>query len=291
MKRAVDAARAAERDGMLAVSVLSGFSLADIAAPCISVVVVGNGDSVKAQAVADKIAQQIWNEREDFVYRSAPLAESVARAAALGQGADKPVLLLDHGDNCMSGGTCDTMDLLEEALAQKLDGMVSGPLCDPQAVAALMSAGVGSTVTVAIGNKMSGDAITPRAPVPVTGVVRALTDGEYVISGPTYTGQRAFMGRAAVLDTGTVKLVLTERTHEPWDLGVFESVGIDPRRARFLLLKSRMYCRPVFVPIAAALVECDSRGVTSSDYGLFEFRHVAQPVYPLDTDTTWSAAH
>ncbi|PQV44330.1 M81 family metallopeptidase [Paraburkholderia sp. BL21I4N1] len=287
MKRAVDAARAAEADGLLAVSVLSGFSLADIAAPCISVVVVSNGDHMLAEATAERIARQIWTEREDFVYRSAPLADSVAQAAALAQGADKPVLLLDHGDNCMSGGSCDTMDLLEEALKQKLEGIVSGPLCDPQAVAALMAAGVGSTVTVTIGNKVAGNAVTPRPPVAVTGVVRALTDGEYVISGPTYTGQRAFMGRAAVLDTGTVKLVLTERTHEPWDLGVFESVGIDPRRARFLLLKSRMYCRPVFVPIGAALVECDSRGVTSSDYGLFEFKQVRRPVYPLDADADW----
>ncbi|MFP3564859.1 M81 family metallopeptidase [Paraburkholderia sp. SIMBA_030] len=288
MKRAVDAARAAEADGMLAVSVLSGFSLADIEAPCISVVVVANGDRAKAEAVAERIARQIWDEREDFVYRSAPLAESVAQAAALAQGADKPVLLLDHGDNCMSGGTCDTMDLFEEALKQNLEGVVSGPLCDPQAVAALMVAGVGSTVTVTIGNKLFGKAVVPKPPVAVTGVVRALTDGEYVISGPTYTGQRAFMGRAAVLDTGTAKLVMTERTHEPWDLGVFESVGIDPRRARFLLLKSRMYCRPVFVPIAAALVECDSRGVTSSDFGLFAFEHVRRPVYPLDARAEWS---
>ncbi|MFM0734738.1 M81 family metallopeptidase [Paraburkholderia sediminicola] len=291
MKRAVDAARAAEADGMLAVSVLSGFSLADIEAPCISIVVVGNGEREQAEAVAERIARQIWNEREDFVYRSAPLADSVAQAAALAQGADKPVLLLDHGDNCMSGGTCDTMDLLEEALKQKLEGIVSGPLCDPRAVAALMAAGVGSTVTVTIGNKVAGSAVTPQPPVAVTGVVRALTDGEYVISGPTYTGQRAFMGRAAVLDTGTVKLVMTERTHEPWDLGVFESVGIDPRRARFLLLKSRMYCRPVFVPIAAALVECDSRGVTSSDYGLFKFKHVRRPVFPLDTQTEWASTN
>jgi microcystin degradation protein MlrC len=288
MKHAVDAARAAEAEGMLAVSVLSGFSLADIEAPCISVVVVANGDRAKAEAVAERIAQQIWAEREDFVYRSAPLAESVAQAAAFAQGADKPVLLLDHGDNCMSGGTCDTMDLLEEVLKQNLEDVVSGPLCDPQAVAALMAAGVGSTVTVTVGNKVSGKAVTPQLPVSVTGVVRALTDGEYVISGPTYTGQRAFMGRAAVLDTGTVKLVMTERTHEPWDLGVFESVGIDPRRARFLLLKSRMYCRPVFVPIAATLVECDSRGVTSSDYGLFTFEHVKRPVYPLDAYTEWA---
>nr|WKF60176.1 hypothetical protein HUO10_004693 [Paraburkholderia busanensis] len=293
MRRAVEAARAAEADGLLAVSVLSGFSLADIAAPCISVVVVGNGDLKQVEAAAERIARQIWAEREDFVYRSAPLADSVAQAAALGlaHGADKPVLLLDHGDNCMSGGTCDTMDLLEEALKQKLEGIVSGPLCDPQAVAALMAAGVGSTVTVSVGNKIAGSAVTPRPPVSVTGVVRALTDGEYVISGPTYTGQRAFMGRAAVLDTGTVKLVLTERTHEPWDLGVFESVGIDPRRARFLLLKSRMYCRPVFVPIGAALVECDSRGVTSSDYGLFAFERVTRPVYPLDSGTEWPLAN
>jgi microcystin degradation protein MlrC len=272
---------------MLAVSVLAGFSLADIAAPCISVVVVGDGDEAAAGAAAERVARQIWTAREDFVYRSPPLAESVAQAARLAQGAEKPVLLLDHGDNCMSGGTCDTMDLLEAAIAQGLTGLVSGPLCDPQAVAQLIEAGVGATVTLGVGNKLQRDGAPARAPFEATGVVRAITDGEYIITGPTYTGQRAYMGRAAVLDIGTATLVITERTHEPWDLGVFESVGIDPRRARFLLLKSRMYCRPVFVPISAGLVECDSRGVTGSDYGLFEYTHVARPVYPFDPDTVW----
>lgn len=290
MRRAVEAARAAEAQGMLAVSVLAGFSLADIPAPCISVVVVGDGDATAAEAVAERVARQIWDERGDFVYRSPPLAESVARASELAQEAQrvgKPVLLLDHGDNCMSGGTCDTMEVLEAALAQGLTGMVSGPLCDPEAVAALIEAGVGAQVTLGIGNKLAREGAAPRAPFMATGVVRAITDGEYVISGPTYTGQRAHMGRAAVLDIGAATLVVTERTHEPWDLGVFESVGIDPRRARFLLLKSRMYCRPVFVPIAAALVECDSRGVTGSDYGLFRYTRLARPVYPLDEDTAW----
>jgi microcystin degradation protein MlrC len=95
------------------------------------------------------------------------------------------------------------------------------------------------------------------------------------------------MGRAAVLDIGAATLVVTGRTHEAWDLGIFESVGVDPRRARLLLLKSRMYCRPVFVPIAAALVECDSRGVTSSDHELFRFEHVKRPVFPLDAGAAW----
>ncbi|BBQ00482.1 microcystinase C [Burkholderia sp. SFA1] len=288
MKRAVDAARAAEREeGVLAVSVLSGFSLADIAAPCISVVVVADAERAKAQDVADRIARQIWDERDAFVYRSAPLAQSIGEGAALARDTGKPVLLLDHGDNCMSGGTCDTTDAFEEALKQGLEGIVVGPLCDPEAVAALFEAGEGATVTVGIGNKLTSVASLGKPPLEVTGIVRALTDGEYVISGPTYTGQRAYMGRAAVIETPTARILVTERTHEPWDLGVFESVGIDPRGARFLILKSRMYCRPVFVPISGGLVECDSRGATSSDYGLFTFENLKRPVYPLDSNAEY----
>ncbi len=55
--------------------------------------------------------------------------------------------------------------------------------------------------------------------------------------------------------------MVTERNQEPWDRGVFTSVGIDPARKRFLLLKSRMYFRPVFLPIAKGMVFCDALGV------------------------------
>ncbi|MDH6595293.1 microcystin degradation protein MlrC [Variovorax sp. TBS-050B] len=284
MQRAIEAARAAEQsEESLAVSIFAGFSLSDIEAPCMSVVVVDAVSPERAQATADRIGAQIWAEREAFVYRSEPLAESVARAKRLAEGATRPVLLLDHGDNCMSGGSCDTMDVLQEALAQGLDGIGVGPLCDPEAVAALVAAGEGATVTVALGNKVSlaGIGLSKR-PVPTTGVVRRICNGEYVITGPTYTGQRSSMGRTVLFDTGAARIVVTERTQEPWDLGVFECTGHDPRSERFLLLKSRMYCRPVFEPISAALVECDSPGVTSSDYSLFPFSRVRRPVFPLD---------
>jgi len=284
MQRAIDAARAAEAAGeSLAVSILAGFSLSDIEAPCMSVIVVDAHSGERAQATADRIAAQIWREREAFVYDSEPLADSVARAKQLAEGAEHPVLLLDHGDNCMSGGSCDTMDVLQEALAQVLEGIGVGPLCDPEAVAQLIAAGEGASATVALGNKVSLAGIgRENAPVRLTGIVRTICDGEYVITGPTYTGQRASMGRTVLFDIGAARIVVTERTQEPWDIGVFECVGLDPRQERFLLLKSRMYCRPVFEPLAAALVECDSRGVTSSDYGLFPFGKVRRPVFPLD---------
>ena len=285
MLRAVDAARAAEQEGTPAVTVFAGFSLADISAPCMSVVVTGYASDPQAgQAVADRIARQIWDDRAQFVYDSEPLQDSLVRAQTLAQGASRPVLLLDHSDNCMSGGTCDAMDVLEAALGQGLDDIAVGPLCDPQAVQALLQAGVGEQVVLELGNKVPLTQLgITKQPLQVTGRVLAISDGEYTVTGPIYTGQRCGMGRTALLDIGRAQIVVTELPHEPWDLGVFGCVGMDPTAFRFVLLKSRMYCRPVFVPLAHALVECDSpSGVTSSKYALFPFSQVRRPVFPLD---------
>jgi microcystin degradation protein MlrC len=213
----------------------------------------------------------------------------VAQARALqARAGGRPVLLLDHGDNVMSGGTCDTTDVLEECLRQGQSNIGVGPLCDPAAVAAATKAGPGATLDIELGNvrplALGSD---PRARLRVRARVRALSDGRFRITGPIYTGETWAMGRTAVLETDTFTAVVTERPMEPLDLGVFTSAGVDPARFDYLILKSRMYCRPSFVPISGGLVECDSRGVTSSDYGLFRFERVRRPIYPLDPATTY----
>jgi microcystin degradation protein MlrC len=292
MQRAVERARRMEADGLLAVTVFAGFSLADIADAGMSVVAVGRtrGD---AQRAADQLARQLWEERAGFVYASATLADSVAQARALRARAGSaagPVLLLDHGDNVMSGGTCDTTDVLEECLRQGLAGIGVGPVCDRQAVAAAIAAGVGARFELPVGNlRPLGLGSDPRPRLVVRAHVRAITDGRFRITGPIYTGETWSMGRTVVLDAGAFTLVASERPMEPLDLGVFESAGVDPRRFDYLILKSRMYCRPSFVPLAAGLVECDSRGVTSSDYSLFAFTRVRRPVYPLDAGATFTS--
>lgn len=293
MKSAVGSAVALEQQGIAhAATVMAGFALADIPAPCLSVIVVGK-DAASAQAQADSLAAQIWNDRAGFVYTSEPLASSVARAKAMasaqavghpdcGNG-DGPVLLLDHGDNCMSGGTCDTMDVLQEALAQGLTHIGVGPLCDPDAVSRMFEAGEGATLTLALGNKTEMASIgLKKTLLMVTGTVMRLSAGTYIVTGPTYKGMTCNMGRTALFAFNGVSVVVTEKTQEPWDLGVFSCVGVDPAVFSYLLLKSRMYCRPVFFPIAKGYVECDSAGVTSSNYDLFPYRNVVRPVYPLD---------
>ncbi len=280
MRDGVEFARGLERHGALAATVFGGFYLADIEDAGMSVVVVADRDAEKAQLWAEECSAMLTARRSEFVYRQAPLAESVARARAVKHGL---TLLIDHGDNCMSGGTCDTIDVVEECLRQQMSRIGVGPLCDPEVVAKLIAAGKGATVTIELGSKVAMPKIRqrPRPPLQLTGKVSKICDGEYVISGPIYTGTRCFMGRTVLFDIGAARIVVTEQTQEPWDLGVFTCTGLNPVHERYLILKSRMYYRPVFAPLATTIIECASAGVCSSDFSHFEYRRVRRPIYPL----------
>ncbi len=280
MRDGVEFARGIERRGALAATVFGGFYLADIEAAGMSVVVVADRDVEQAARWAEECSALLNARKREFVFRQAPLTESVARAKAIAHGL---VLLIDHGDNCMSGGTCDTMDVLDECLRQGLNHIGVGPVCDPQAVAQLIAAGAGATVTIDLGNKLPMPQIgmDVRTPLRLTGQVRAISNGEYTISGPIYTGTRCYMGRTVLFDTGAARILVTEQTQEPWDMGVFACVGLEPARERYLILKSRMYYRPVFAPLAALIIECASAGVCSSDFSLFDYRKSRRPIYPF----------
>jgi len=199
------------------------------------------------------------------------------------RGAGGPVLLLDHADNTGSGGTQDVMTVIREVIRQGLEDVAVGAVRDPASVTAMQQAGVGATVTLRLGGHTDMPSVgLAGAPLEITGRVRALSDGEWIVRGPMYTGVKVQMGPSAVLDIGKVQIVVVSRHHEPWDQGVLHSLGIDPKAKRFLLLKSRIHYRAGFAPIAAATVTCDGDGVTTSNNDLLRFAKVRRPIYPLD---------
>jgi microcystin degradation protein MlrC len=280
MRSLIAQAREAERGGVLAASVFGGFPLADFADAGLSAVVVTNGDGALARSTRDRLLGAAWQQREQFVYRGEPLADAVARAKSLGEG---PVLLLDHADNVGSGGTSDVMTVIAEVIRQELDDVAVAAVWDPAAVREMAAAGVGARVTIRLGGKTAMPSIGRAGePLTVSGTVRVLSDGEWIVRGPMYSGVKVSMGPTAVLDTGKVQIVVVSRHHEPWDQGVFLSVGIDPRFKKYVVLKSRIHYRAGFQPIARHTITCDGVGVTTSDNAVFDFRRVRRPIFPLD---------
>lgn len=285
MGRAIEMEASGE---VLNASVFGGFPLADIPWAGLSVIVVGDaaksGGRAEAQARCDELAGMAWQRRAEFVYRPDPLEVTVAQAKAL---RDFPVVLADHGNNTASGGSADTMETIAEALRQGLDGILAGPVCDPATVAAMIEAGVGATVTLPVGGRVDMPSIGRKgAPLTLTGKVRAITDGEFTVTGPMMTGVRIACGRTAVLDTGPLQLVVSEERTEPVDLGVFTHCGLDPLRARYLIIYSRQHFRAGFQPIARSILMAAGPGVCSSDYSQFRFRNLRRPIYPLDPDAS-----
>lgn len=292
MRDMLDALAAGARaEGILDLSLFGGFPAADIAEAGMSLVGLAE-PGLDLNAVLQRLGQQIWARRAEFIYDQQPLARSIASAeAALATPGAGPVLLLDHGDNCMSGGTCDNIDVLRAAIDAGLPGLLAGPIHDPGAVAQAFAAGEGAQITLGIGNKIPAENFpAPAPPLRITARVAALGSGDYTVSGPIYTGLACRMGRCALLELGSTKILLAETAHEPWDRGVFTSIGVNPDRAQVLLLKSRMYCRPVFEPLARAVVECAGGGVTGSDFAVFPFQNLRRPIYPLDPELQWSAS-
>jgi microcystin degradation protein MlrC len=112
--------------------------------------------------------------------------------------------------------------------------------------------------------------------------VRTLSDGRWIVRGPMYTGVEVSTGPTAVLEVEGLRIVVVSKHHEPWDLGIFTSVGIEPQHCRYLLLKSRIHYRAGFAPLAKATITCDGEGVTTSDNSQLKFENIRRPIFPLD---------
>ena len=272
-------------EGALAASLFTGFPHADIANAGLSAVVVTDGDRRLAEELRDELLDRAWVEREAFVYRIEPLAQSVARAKAMHapQPGDGPIVLLDHYDNSASGGTMDTTIVLAEILRQGLDNVAAFAIFDPQAVSRAIAAGIGAEITLSIGGKIAMPAIPGKSPpLTVTGTVKTISNGRYRNRGPMARGVLMDMGPSVVIDTGTVEIVLISHHVEPSDLNCLLALGIDPRQKRYVMLKSRIHWRAGLGKLAKAVVDCAGIGVCTSDYGQLEFRKVRRPIYPLD---------
>lgn len=284
MRALIAEARILEREGMLAATVFGGFPMADVPHAGMAAVVVADGDRSAAEAGVERLAALARDRRDDFLYPHEALAQALDRAAALAD-LGGPVVLLDHADNCGSGGTQDVMGVIAAVIERGLPDVAVGAVWDPAAVQAMAAAGVGSMITLSLGGKRDMPALGLKGqPLVLTGRVKALTDGRFVVRGPMYTGVTVEMGPSAVLalDNGRVEIVITSNHHEPWDRGVFTSVGIEPEAKRYLLLKSRIHYRAGFAPLAKATITLDGEGVTTSDNSKLDYRQLRHPIYPFD---------
>lgn len=281
-KTLYDQAHALEASGdALTITIAPGFAYADVPDAGTSFLVTTDNDPEKAQRLAMDLAQRAWSLREQMNARNVPVADAVAEAIRYPQ---KPVMLIDVGDNIGGGTPGDGTALLAELLAQGA-AEATMVIADREAVEAAVRVGIGGTVTTTVGGKtdrLHGD------PVPITGRVRLISDGQFILEGPENAGTVGDMGTTVLVRVDGVNLILTTKKFAPGDQQQLKSVGIDPARQKIVVLKAAVRWRGGYGEIAKHAILVDTPGLGSVDLSRFDFKQIRRPIYPLDPETTWT---
>ena len=279
---------ALERAGeVLAVSVCAGFSLANIrdVGPSVTVTTderdeLGNGPP--AREIAETFMDYAWETRDYSSIRLLPVAEAVARARE-GQKGDKPLVIADYTDNPGGGGYGDATAFLKGLVDSGVEGVAFHAICDPEAIAAGIAAGIGATATLTLGGKT--DPMRGGGPLTLTGEVTCLTNGRFIAYGPMGGGVERNYGPSMVFRVGGIDIVLISNNGQATDLGQFTSLGIDPTRYPTVAVKSMQHFRAAFEPIAREVILVDTAALCSELYTPELYDRVPRPVWPIDEMT------
>lgn len=264
--------------GVLAASLFQMQPWLDVADAGCAVYAVADGDESLAGRVAARVAQPFWDARERLLAELTPLSEAVEAALAAPSG---PVVLADSADGTGSGSPGDSTAILRELLRCGTERRCYLTVVDPETVARATEVGVGNLAEFAIGGKID---TRHHAPVCATARVKLLGDGEFTFKGPQFTGATHHMGRTAVLAIGGIRVVAMEKPAFNWDPELYRSVGLEPRDAQVVVVKSPTAFRANYEAMASAIYVVDAPGASSANLQRMPFARLPRPLFPFDAD-------
>jgi microcystin degradation protein MlrC len=162
-------------------------------------------------------------------------------------------------------------------------------LCDPGAVQACATAGLGASVDLSVGGKTD---LLHGQPVAVSAQVRHLDDGKFEDSGVTHGGFRHFdAGHRALLATVDGNyILLTSRPMGNTSRAELSSVGLRLEDLQVIVAKGVQSPRGAYEPIAAEMIQLSTPGCTTADLFSLAYRHRRRPMFPFEPDTTYDPA-
>ena len=257
-------------------SIATGFRLADVPDMGSSVYVVADGDQALAQRYADELGGWLFERRADWHYPFPTTAEALRQAQAAGR---FPAIFADWTDNTGGGSPGDSTGMLRTFIEADLDDACVLYIVDPQAIAECAAAGVGATLALDVGGKSSP---LQGPPARLNAEVVALSDGRFRYDGPMYAGLEGDMGPSAHIRQGGLHVLLVTQREQPFDTAFARSLGLDPRRMRYIGVKSAAHFRAGFEPWAGSIELVSEPSVHNMLTGELRYHQLGRKLYPLD---------
>lgn len=240
--------------------------------------VITDNNAEKAAELAEKIARLYWSRRTDLE----PLVYLPQTAIELGSKIEGgPILLVETADCCGGGAAGDSVATLKALLVADIREQALVPVVDPLIASLCHATGIGSRLRIQLGHR-----VDPRwgSPAEVSGEVMRLTDGKFRYSGGIWDGQLGDMGPTAVFRVGSLDVMIASHPTYDWNDEQFQSVGLDARQAKFVVVKNPMNFQMAYGSFAKAAFILDTPGPTPATLKHVQFRRLQRPYFRLDEE-------
>jgi microcystin degradation protein MlrC len=283
---------------VLNVSISAGFFLTDSPKAGMTVVVTTRGDQAAADRLAGDLARRAWAQRARFAPRLVPMEEAVGRVLqACNDPATPAVCLADVADNPGGGGRGNTTDLLRALLEAGAHDVALAAFNDAAVAAEAHRLGVGARFVA----RFNRDETHPMSgKLAAEAEVMALSDGRLVGRRGSAEGRQITLGPTARLRLhglegsaarASIDVVVISIRQQCTDPGIPEHVGIDLRKLRAFVVKSRGHFRAGFSEFYddARVLDVDAPGLSTPVLARLPYRNLPRPIFPIDTDTHWQS--
>jgi microcystin degradation protein MlrC len=235
------------------------------------VLVYTHGDANQAQALAGRLADELFGLREDLVAPYPDIDAALDAASAFDGG---PVVLADSADNAGGGAASDSTFVLRRLVERGIGNAALGPLWDPIAVRIATEAGVGANLPLRIGGKvgpMSG------APVDLVCTVKALK-ADMMMSG---LGTQQALGDCALVEAHGIAIVLNSVRCQALGTDMFTQLGIDLGVRKIVVVKSSQHFYASYSQVARQVIYVDAPGSVTTNLRSLPYRKIQRPKWPL----------
>ncbi len=247
---------------------------------CLLVVAKCKSDSIPS--ALSRIAQELWDRRTEFVVEWTEPDQLITEVE---KAKDRPVIVSEAFDGPSGGAPGDNPGLLSILLPHRNQLTACLFVVDSAVAERAFEIGIGGQYEGPLGAVSD---LRFGEPVAIKASIQHLSDGEFVLKGPVFTGRKVSMGPTAVLEAGELKIVVGSRPVFVIDPELYRSQQIEPAEQDIVAVKSPTLFRPGYASMLGHVLHLDMPGVCRGNLTKVPFVNIGRPIYPLD-DFTWEA--
>lgn len=261
----------ADKPGVTDAAIWIGYAWADEPRNHGTVIVTGD-DKQQVEQSALYLAKSFWEVRKQFEFVAPTDELEVCLAAAL-KSDKKPFFISDMGDNPTAGGAGDVTWTLTELSKRKEFKTANGPslvyasIPGPEVVQKAFELGVGKEISGEVGGKVD---FRYAPPFPLKGKIIAL-------------GEQNPKNREAVIQMGSMKVIVTEKRRGYHEAKSLEALGIKPAETDIIVVKLGYLTKGLY-DVRGDWMMALTRGGVDQDLLKLTYNRIDRPMFPFDAD-------